>query len=72
MTAATHPRTVRFKGEEIGLIEEFLAKNRFLDFSSMTRIAVLEFIKNPSVQIQPIATKPSRAARPTRSKERLL
>jgi hypothetical protein len=47
-------RTVRFKEEELRLIEEFLSKNSFFDFSSLTRIAVSEFIKNPSLKLQPV------------------
>jgi hypothetical protein len=49
-------RTVRFKELEIELIEEFLSKNPFFDFSSLTRIALVEFIKNPSIQITPVST----------------
>ena len=50
-------RTVRFKGAEIELIEEFLRRNPFFDFSSLTRISVLEFIKRPSIQITPVGKK---------------
>lgn len=68
MTNDISPRTVRFKAEEIDLIDEFLARNRFFDFSTLARIAILEFIKNPSVKIQPVAAK-TRISRSTRSKE---
>jgi hypothetical protein len=44
-------RTIRFKKDELDLIEKFLAKNPFFDFSSLTRIAVVEFVKNPPIQI---------------------
>jgi len=50
-------RTVRFKRAEIELIEEFLEKNSFLDFSTLTRIAVLEFIQKPTLQIRPVITR---------------
>jgi len=52
-------RTVRFRADEIRLIEEFLNSNPFFDFSTLTRLALREFIKNPSVQIKPIGTKPA-------------
>jgi len=48
-------RTVRFKETDLELIEEFLKKNPFFDFSSLTRLAVLEFIKKPTLQITPVA-----------------
>jgi hypothetical protein len=47
-------RTVRFDKNELGKIEEFLMRNPFLDFSSLTRMAINQFIKKPTVQIQPI------------------
>ncbi len=59
-------RTVRFKEPEVRLIDEFLKRNAFFDFSSLTRIAVMEFIKQPTVQITPVGTK---AAAVSRSKE---
>jgi hypothetical protein len=59
-------RTVRFKESELKLIEEFLERNPFFDFSSLTRIAVIGFIKQPSVQITPVGHKP--VSRNSRSK----
>jgi hypothetical protein len=38
----------------VKLIEEFLEKNPFFDFSSLTRTAVNEFIRNPNLLIQGI------------------
>lgn len=51
----TVSRTVRFKSEELELVEEFLDKNPFFDFSTLTRTAVMQFIQNPSIQIQAVA-----------------
>ncbi|KYG67619.1 hypothetical protein AZI85_17215 [Bdellovibrio bacteriovorus] len=47
-------RTVRFDDKQIKRIEEFLVRNPFLDFSSLTRLAIDQFVQNPTVQIQPI------------------
>lgn len=58
MSPDTVSRTVRFKTEELKLIDEFLKSNSFFDFSTLTRIALMEFIKNPSVQIKPVGAKP--------------
>ena len=44
-------RTIRIKSEDIELIDEFLEINPIFDFSSLTRIALMEFIKNPTVHI---------------------
>lgn len=50
-------RTIRFKSAEIKMIEEFLSKNSFFDFSSLTRLAVLEFIKRPALRLVAIEEK---------------
>ena len=50
-------RTVRFRKEEIRTIEEFLFKNPFFDFSTLTRLAISEFIKNPRIQVLPVRQK---------------
>ena len=42
-------KTVRFKEIEIEKINEFLIENPSLDFSTMIRLAVENFIKNPSL-----------------------
>lgn len=47
-------RTVRFNELELKRIEEFLKVNTFLDFSTLTRMALNEFIQNPTVQIKAI------------------
>ncbi len=57
----TVSRTIRFNSEDIELIDEFLDKNTFLDFSSLTRLALMEFIKNPKLQITPIEPRKHRA-----------
>lgn len=52
---ATNVRTVRFDDTQMKRIEEFLSRNSFLDFSSLTRLAIEQFIEKPTVQIKPIA-----------------
>ena len=47
-------RTVRFRPEELRLIDKFLDQNEFLDFSTLARMAITEFVKNPSIQITAI------------------
>ena len=47
-------RGVRFSDEEEELIEEFLKRNPFIDFSTLSRIAILEFIKNPQINLIPV------------------
>jgi hypothetical protein len=50
----TTSRTVRFKLEEMKLIEEFLRENPFFDFSSLTRTAIMQFVKNPKLVVRPV------------------
>jgi hypothetical protein len=50
-------RTVRFDDKQEKRIEEFLGRNPFLDFSSLTRMAVDQFIQKPTVKIQPVKSK---------------
>jgi hypothetical protein len=47
-------RAVRLSDKEERQIEEFLNANPFFDFSTLARMAILEFIKNPKITIQPI------------------
>lgn len=51
----TISRTVRFSTEELRLIEEFLKKNPFFDFSSLTRTALTHFIHNPQLVVRPVS-----------------
>ncbi len=54
---ASVTRTVRFSEKEADLIDKFLEKNPFLDFSTLARLAVSHFIENPELRILPIETK---------------
>lgn len=47
-------RAIRFSAKEEQQIEEFLKANPLFDFSSLARMAILGFIKNPKVTIHPV------------------
>jgi hypothetical protein len=49
-------RGVRFSEPEEALIEKFLSKNSLMDFSTLAKIAILDFIKNPKMRL--IAVRP--------------
>jgi hypothetical protein len=45
---------VRFKRNEAEIIDLFLQENPFFDFSSLSRVAILEFIKCPKLELKPV------------------
>ena len=47
-------RGVRFLDRDELLIEEFLRRNPLIDFSTLAKIAILEFIRNPQINLIPI------------------
>jgi hypothetical protein len=47
-------RGVRFSESEEKQVEEFLLNNPFLDFSTLARIAITEFIKKPMLSLVPV------------------
>lgn len=49
-------RGIRFTDKEEAQIEEFLNKNPLLDFSTMAKLAILTFIKNPTFSLTPVKT----------------
>jgi hypothetical protein len=52
---ASITRTVRFEKEEAILIDNFLAQNKFLDFSTLARLAISQFMQNPKISIKPVS-----------------
>ena len=58
-------RAIRFSAIEERQIEEFLRNNSFLDFSSMARLAILGFIKDPRITVR--AVKETQASESERS-----
>ena len=47
-------RGVRFNENEESLVEEFLKGNPFLDFTTLAKIAILKFIKAPSIDLNAV------------------
>lgn len=51
----SHSRTVRFKKKELKEIEEFLRLNPMFDFSSLARMAIQSFVRDPKVRIKAVS-----------------
>lgn len=47
-------RGIRFTEQEDAVIEEFLRNNSFLDFTTVAKIAILKFIKSPSIDLNAV------------------
>jgi len=47
-------RAVRLPPAEDKQIQEFLRRNPFFDFSTMTRLALMQFIENPELTLKPV------------------
>ena len=50
-------KAVRFSDDEDKAIKNFLKQNPFLDFSTIARMAILNFIENPSIKLKPTRVK---------------
>ena len=63
----TVTRTVRFKRSDLERIERFLEENPIFDFSSLVRLSVESFMKQPKVLLKPVSEKATNrpARRPT-------
>lgn len=54
----TKTRAIRLSQPEDKIIEEFLKKNPFFDFSSLARTAIFAFVERPQLNLQAVkATK---------------
>lgn len=60
-------RAIRFSDSEEKQIEEFLTNNSFLDFSSMARLAILDFLRNPKITVRPVEQQGLSGGRSTKS-----
>lgn len=60
-------RGVRFTENEEALIEEFIRKNPFFDFSTLAKVAILEFIRKPELNFTPVGQKTKKEARDVRT-----
>jgi hypothetical protein len=47
-------RAIRFSEQEEKQIEEFLENNPFFDFSTLAKMAILDFVKNPRITLHPV------------------
>jgi len=50
----TVTKAVRLSDEDEKLTNEFLEANPIFDFSTLVRVAIRNFIKNPQIEITPI------------------
>ncbi len=47
-------KAVRFSDKEEQAISEFLEKNPFLDFSTLARLSIMNFIENPEIKLKAV------------------
>lgn len=47
-------RGIRFNEKEDSLVEEFLKENPLIDFTTLAKIAILEFVKKPQITLKPV------------------
>lgn len=52
-------KAVRFNEKEEEAIRDFLLQNPYFDFSTLARIAIVNFIKNPDLKLIPIKPETS-------------
>lgn len=60
-------RGVRFSKSEEALVEEFLKKNPYIDFTTLSKIAILNFIKNPELNLVPVGRPKTKESADERS-----
>lgn len=60
-------RGIRFSEKEDKLVERFLKANPFLDFTTLAKIAILEFIKNPNLNLTAVSDDHKKGDRDARS-----
>lgn len=51
-------KAVRFNDKEEKAIKDFLTKNPFFDFSTLARMAIINFIENPELKLRPSKLEP--------------
>lgn len=60
-------RGIRFTESEERLVDEFLKSNSFFDFTTLAKIAILEFIKKPQINFTPVGHSKKQEAKNVRS-----
>jgi len=56
-------RAIRFSDSEEKQIEEFLRRNPIFDFSKLARMAILDFVENPKVNVHPVRSEKESSSR---------
>lgn len=56
-------KAVRFSDREEEMISDFLTKNPYFDFSTLTRMALLNFIQNPSLKLESTKLKSNKTVK---------
>ena len=56
-------RGVRFSEQEEILINEFLKNNPFFDFTTLSKVAILNFINHPVIELKAVNNSQSDKAR---------
>lgn len=69
--AVQQVRTVRFTEEDIKDIEAFLMANPVFDFSTLVRISIKDFIRNPKLEVRGIPQAPSKSHSREKARSRL-
>ncbi|MBX3018776.1 MAG: hypothetical protein KF767_12865 [Bdellovibrionaceae bacterium] len=59
-------RGIRFNAKEDALVEEFLASNPLIDFTTLAKISILEFIKKPQINLHAVGKQTKKAGRNVR------
>ncbi len=52
MAPSSQTRTIRFNETDLRDIDRFLKQNPIFDFSTLARVAIRQFIENPSVAVR--------------------
>lgn len=60
-------RGVRFTEQEEKLIDEFIRKNPFFDFSTLAKVAILEFIRKPAINFTPVGLNSKKEVKDVRT-----
>lgn len=60
-------RGIRFNEKEDSLVEEFLKENPVIDFTTLAKIAILEFVKKPQITLKPVIRNEKRESKNVRA-----
>lgn len=50
-------KAIRFSDKEDKAIKDFIEKNPYFDFSTIARMAILNFIEKPEIELKPTTIK---------------